>query len=88
MPAKIKDNFNDDNFVSENIIAGRNPVIEALKSDSDIDAVYISGGGGSLNLIRKLAKDKGIVVKDVQDSKLTQMCSGASHQGVAAPLHI
>ena len=32
MPAKIKDNFNDDNFVSENIIAGRNPVIEALKS--------------------------------------------------------
>lgn len=84
MPAKIKDNFNDDNFVSENIIAGRNPVIEALKSDSDIDAVYISGGGGSLNLIRKLAKDKGIVVKDVQDSKLTQMCSGASHQGVAA----
>ncbi len=69
---------------NENIIFGRNPVIEALKSDANLDTVYISGNGGSLNLIRKLAKDKGIPVKDVHDSKLTKLSGGASHQGVAA----
>lgn len=68
----------------DNIIFGRNPVIEALKSDANLDTVYISGNGGSLNLIRKLAKDRGIPVKDVQDSKLMKLSGGASHQGVAA----
>lgn len=69
---------------NDNIIFGRNPVIEALKSDANLDTVYISGNGGSLNLIRKLAKDKGILIKDVHDSKLMKLSGGASHQGVAA----
>ncbi|MBD5159541.1 MAG: 23S rRNA (guanosine(2251)-2'-O)-methyltransferase RlmB, partial [Ruminococcus sp.] len=40
--------------------------------------------GGSLGLIRRLAKEKGIVVKDAQEKKLTQLADGASHQGVVA----
>ena len=68
---------------NENII-GRNPVIEALKSDTPLDTIYISGNGGSLGLIRRLAKEKGIVVKDAQEKKLTQLADGASHQGVVA----
>ncbi len=68
---------------NENII-GRNPVIEALKSDTLLDTIYISGNGGSLGLIRRLAKEKGIVVKDAQEKKLTQLADGASHQGVVA----
>lgn len=79
-----KNNFKDINDISDNIICGRNPVIEALKSDAELDTIYISGSGGSLNLIRSLAKDKGIVVKDAQDKKLTQLSGGASHQGVVA----
>ena len=66
------------------IIAGRNPVIEALKSGKLIDTIYISGDGGSLNLIRHLAKEKNIVVKDTQDKKLSALCNNASHQGVVA----
>jgi len=69
--------------INENII-GRNPVIEALKSDSPIDTIYINGNGGSLGLIRRLAREKGIVVKDAQDKKLSQLAEGASHQGVVA----
>lgn len=77
--------FNDDiNEIQQNVIAGRNPVIEALKSDTLIDTIYINGNGGSLNLIRKLAKEKNIVVKDAQDKKLSQLCDNASHQGVVA----
>ena len=78
-------NFKDkEDFINENIIAGRNPVIEALKSDSDIDCIYICGNGGSLGQIRKLAKDKNIVVKDALETKLSQLANGASHQGVVA----
>ena len=73
--------------ISENendIIFGRNPVIEALKSGSPIDVIYMEGNGGSLNLIRSLAKEKGIPVKDADSKKLSQLSGGASHQGVAA----
>jgi 23S rRNA (guanosine2251-2'-O)-methyltransferase len=78
-------NFKDkEDFINENIIAGRNPVIEALKSNSDIDCIYICGNGGSLGQIRKLAKDMNIVVKDALETKLSQLANGASHQGVVA----
>ena len=76
-------NMNRNLNENENII-GRNPVIEALKSDTPLDTIYISGNGGSLGLIRRLAKEKGIVVKDAQEKKLTQLADGASHQGVVA----
>ena len=65
-------------------IIGRNPVIEALKSNTPIDTIYIDGNGGSLGLIRRLAIEKNIVVKDTQDKKLSQLAGGASHQGVVA----
>lgn len=74
----------DKNINETENIAGRNPVIEALKSDTPLDTIYISGNGGSLGLIRRLAKEKGIVVKDAQEKKLSQLSGGASHQGVVA----
>lgn len=75
-------NFKED---SPDVIYGRNPVIEALKSGSPLlDTIYINGSGGSLNLIRSLAKEKNIVAKDAQDKKLSQLSGGASHQGVVA----
>lgn len=76
-------NNNNNNNNNETII-GRNPVIEALKSNTPIDTIYIDGNGGSLGLIRRLAKEKNIVVKDTQDKKLSQLAGGASHQGVVA----
>lgn len=66
------------------IICGRNPVIEALKSGAEIDTIYIDGNGGSLGVIRRLAREKGVVVKDADDKKLSRLSGGASHQGVVA----
>lgn len=65
-------------------IPGRNPVIEALKSGRSINTIFINGDGGSLGLICKMAKEKGIVIKQVSDSKLSALSAGASHQGVVA----
>lgn len=78
------ENKNDFKEERSDIICGRNPVIEALKSGSNLDTIYIDGSGGSLGLIRRLAKEKGIVVKDADDKKLSRLSGGASHQGVVA----
>ncbi len=66
------------------LIIGRNPVIEALKAGKAINAVYMCGEGGSLGQICRMAAEQGIVVKKVSDTKLSDMCGGASHQGVIA----
>ena len=66
------------------VICGRNPVTEALKSGASLDTIYICGNGGSLSVIRRLAKEKGVVVKDALEAKLTKLSGGASHQGVVA----
>jgi len=70
----------------ENIIIGRNPVREALKSGQAVDTLFISSSasGGSLNEIKALAKENGTVIKFVSEQKLSQMAEGGVHQGVAA----
>jgi 23S rRNA (guanosine2251-2'-O)-methyltransferase len=70
----------------ENIICGRNPVLEALKSGAAVDTVYLSGQGGILGKIRAMAREAGAVVKDVSNQKLDQLCDGQVHQGTAAVL--
>lgn len=66
------------------LIVGRNPVIEALKAGKSINTIFVSGEGGSLGLICGIAREKGIVVKQVSDAKLSAISGGASHQGVIA----
>ena len=51
---------------SENVfIAGRNPVIEALKKGENLDTVFVEKGqtGGSMSKIIALAKEAGCPVK-------------------------
>ncbi len=67
----------------ENLIIGRNPVREALRSGQPIDTVYVSSSGG-LGEIRALAAEAGAVVKTVTEQKLSQLAGGGVHQGVAA----
>lgn len=81
-----KKNFDDKNADSESqLIIGRNPVIEALKADKLIDLIFVnSEAGGSISLICKMAKERGIPIKQVNEQKLNGMSKGASHQGVIA----
>lgn len=80
---KIK---NDDTNKTSDIIAGRNPVTEALKSDRAIEKLFIAKGelSGSVKVIAALAKEKHIPIKEVDRKKLDFMCGGAAHQGIAA----
>ena len=83
----------DKKFVNENesprgedIIIGRNAVSEALKSDREIDSIYIIKGskGGSLSPIIAKATKKGITIKEADSRKLDRMAGGANHQGIVA----
>jgi 23S rRNA (guanosine2251-2'-O)-methyltransferase len=76
----------EDKPIREDLIEGRNAVIEALKSERTIEQILIAKGDteGSINVVQGLAREKGIVVKEVDRKKLDQMCEGGAHQGVVA----
>lgn len=73
-------------IIREDLIEGRNAVIEALKSDRTIEYILIAKGDmiGSISVVLGLAKEKGIVTKEVDRRKLDQMSQTSSHQGVIA----
>ena len=68
----------------EDIVAGRNAVLELLKSDKDINKIYVSRGErhGSINEIIARAKEKRVVLVEVETLKLDNMAE--NHQGVVA----
>ena len=68
-----------------NIICGRNPVLEAVRSGREIDRLLVAHGvtGGSVTAIIAKCKQKGILIKEVSPQKLDYYCGGANHQGVA-----
>ena len=70
----------------KDIIVGRNAVMEALKSGRELDKIFVADGNfsGSLSKIVAMAKQQGIVVKQVNDQKLRFMSGTESHQGVVA----
>ena len=72
--------------IREDLIVGRNSVIEALKSDRTIECLYLANGDteGSVKVILSLAKEKKIVIKEVDRKKLDSMCGDGTHQGVIA----
>lgn len=70
----------------EDLIEGRNAVIEALRAGRPIDKIYIQKGDTDKTLghIASTAKDAGIVVVDADRRKLDFMSRTHAHQGVIA----
>ena len=68
----------------EDVVAGRNAVIELLNSDRDINKIFIANGEkhGSITKIIAMAKENKIVTVEVEKSKLDLMAE--NHQGVVA----
>ena len=69
----------------KNIIIGRNPVMEALKNEREIDKLLIDRGAeGSINKIVGMAKSKGIIIRQADKNELDRIAEGRPHQGVIA----
>lgn len=69
-----------------NIIAGRNPVFEAIKARIEISSILVSKGSteGTIKAIISTAKKKKIPVKEVSPVKLDGLVPQGNHQGVVA----
>lgn len=77
--------FNEETFTNNNIICGRNSVLEAVRSGREIDRLLVAHGvsGGSVAAIIAKCSAKGILIKEVSPQKLDYLCGNANHQGVA-----
>ena len=75
------------NFEVENeLIEGRNAVIEALRAGRSIDKIYLARGDvdKTLGHIASKAREKGVVVVECDRRKLDFMSKTHAHQGVIA----
>lgn len=71
----------------QNIIYGKNPVTEALKSSQSVDTVFIVKNAQGMRNIISLAKECGAVVKEISEEKIRSLV-GEKHGGVAAQLTV
>lgn len=68
-----------------NLIIGRNPVMEAVKSGRSIDKIMMQKDAeGSAKKIASMAREKKIVVQYVDKIALDKLAPGRPHQGIAA----
>ena len=81
--------MSNNNSEGNNLLYGRNPVREALRSDREVDSLYIQDNiESNIQEIVFLAKKKQIPIKKVPKNKLDSMLEaetgekGLNHQGV------
>ncbi|HAF32218.1 MAG: 23S rRNA (guanosine(2251)-2'-O)-methyltransferase RlmB [Anaerovibrio sp.] len=70
----------------EDMVAGRNAVMEALKGSRSVNKIMVAKGSneGSIKEIIAVAKEKGVNIMYMERSKIDSMARGIRHQGVLA----
>ena len=70
----------------DDVIVGRNPVSEAIRSSRTIDRILIARGAktGTIVGILEKAKEKQIPIKEVDSKKLDFLAGNENHQGIVA----
>lgn len=70
----------------EDMIAGKHPVLEALRSGRELNKIWIAEGSQKAltGPIVAEAKNRGIVIQYVDKRKLDSLAPGVTHQGVVA----
>ena len=70
----------------EDKIEGRNSVRELLKSDKDVNKLFVQKGEkhGSILEIIALAKQRKIIIQELEKNKLDEISETHNHQGVIA----
>jgi 23S rRNA (guanosine2251-2'-O)-methyltransferase len=75
-----------DREYNNDILMGKNPILEALKARRPINKILIQRGEheGTVRLIEAKAREQGIPVQFADKAKLDGLTGGGSHQGVLA----
>ncbi|MBR6472391.1 MAG: 23S rRNA (guanosine(2251)-2'-O)-methyltransferase RlmB [Firmicutes bacterium] len=74
----------DNRKPEQNIIIGRNPVTEALRSGREVDKLLVASREGSMKKILAMAKEQGVPVIFVEKAAIDRVAGGQAHQGVLA----
>lgn len=70
-------------------LEGRNPVLEALRTNAEINKIFVQrNAGGSLRQVFELAKRKGVVIVETEKAMLDKLAEGRPHQGVIAQIAV
>ena len=78
------DSFQDD-APAQNVVCGRNAVLELLRSGRSIDKIFIKEQlEGALLVIEGEARARGVVLVEAKHEKLDALACGVMHQGVVA----
>ena len=69
---------------SEDFVVGKHAVLETLKSDRDINKLFLQEGigGDKIGEILELAKERRIQIQTVPKSKLDLLSDNGVHQGI------
>ncbi|GGL63440.1 23S rRNA (guanosine(2251)-2'-O)-methyltransferase RlmB [Sporolactobacillus putidus] len=70
--------------MNDELIVGRHPVSEAIRSGREINKVWLNKEGRGFSELLELIKENGIAVQFVPKQKLDQMSRSAQHQGIVA----
>lgn len=76
----------DNKKVNENIIEGRNAVLEAFRSGKPVDKLYVLDGcqDGPVRTIVREARKYDTIIQFVEKERLAQLSETGRHQGVIA----
>ena len=76
----------DNKKVNENIIEGRNAVLEAFRSGKPVDKLYVLDGcqDGPIRTIVREARKHDTIIQFVEKERLAQLSETGRHQGVIA----
>lgn len=76
----------DNKKVNENIIEGRNAVLEAFRSGKPVDKLYVVDGcqDGPVRTIVREARKHDTIIQFVEKERLAQLSETGRHQGVIA----
>ena len=83
---KIHDKKSYDKKENENIIEGRNAVMEAFRSGKPVDKLYVLDGcqDGAVRSIIREARKHDTILNFVEKDRLNQLSENGKHQGVIA----
>lgn len=72
--------------MKEEWISGKNPVLEAIRSERSINKVWIAEGSGKgqMKQIYQAAKENNIIIQQAPRKKLDELSGTSRHQGVVA----
>lgn len=83
----MKEPYNKNNkHTNENLIEGRNAVLEAFRSGRPIDKLYVLDGcqDGPVRTIVREARKQDTIIQFVEKERLSQLSETGRHQGVIA----